>query len=77
MSMHITHINLCILLYREIHQVKQKWVWKKKQKKKKTKKKNKTKQKTSGHLKMKNNYCIAIVSGGERWKNGMEGFDKK
>ena len=32
---------------------------------------------TSGHLKMKNNYCIAIVSGGERWKNGMEGFDKK
>ena len=35
---------------------------------------------TSGHLKLKkNNYCIAtcIVGGGERWKNGMEGFDKK
>ena len=64
--MHITHINLCILLYREIHQVKQ----------------NGSEKKgdegyTSGHLKMKNNYCIAIVSCGERWKNGMEGFDKK
>ena len=66
--MHITHINLCILLYREIHQVKQKWVWKKK---------GGDEGYTSGHLKMKNNYCVVIVSGGERWKNGMEGFDKK
>ena len=53
--MHITHINLCILLYREIHQVKQDGSEKKGDE-----------GYTSGHLKMKNNYCIAIVSCGER-----------